>query len=80
MGSVQIPASGEPIIMMADRQTTGGYAKIATVISADLWLIAQARAGAKISFRSVNERRAVNILRKQEKELYLLKCKLNSTK
>lgn len=80
MGSVQIPASGEPIIMMADRQTTGGYAKIATVISADLWLIAQARAGVKISFRSVNERRAVNILRKQEKELYLLKCKLNSTK
>ena len=44
-GSVQIPASGTPIIMMADRQTTGGYAKIATVITADLPKIAQAKPG-----------------------------------
>ena len=42
-GSIQIPASGTPIIMMADRQTTGGYAKIATVISVDLKKIAQAK-------------------------------------
>ncbi len=80
MGSVQIPASGEPIIMMADRQTTGGYAKIATVISADLMLIAQARPGTKISFKLVKEREAVSILKKQKDELNSLKCKLNSTK
>lgn len=40
-GSVQIPSAGKPIIMMADRQTTGGYAKIATVIISDLPLLAQ---------------------------------------
>ncbi len=36
IGSVQVPASGEPILLMADCQTTGGYPKIATVITADL--------------------------------------------
>ena len=36
LGSVQVPSSGKPIMMLADRQTTGGYAKIATVISVDL--------------------------------------------
>lgn len=40
-GSIQVPASGQPIVMMADAPTTGGYAKIATVISADLPLLAQ---------------------------------------
>jgi biotin-dependent carboxylase-like uncharacterized protein len=49
-GSVQVPASGKPIVMMADRQTTGGYAKIATVISADLPLLAQARPGDAVRF------------------------------
>ena len=44
-GSIQIPGSGRPIILMADRQTTGGYVKIATVISVDLPLIAQALPG-----------------------------------
>lgn len=41
MGSIQIPANGKPIIMMADCPTTGGYSKIGTVISADLPLLAQ---------------------------------------
>jgi antagonist of KipI len=52
-GSIQVPADGQPIVLMADRQTTGGYTKIATVISADLPALAQARPGAKVSFRSV---------------------------
>ena len=52
-GSVQIPNSGSPIILMADHQTTGGYAKIATVISADLPKLAQARPGNKIRFIKV---------------------------
>lgn len=53
-GSVQIPPSGKPIIMMADHQTTGGYAKIATVISADLPLLAQCQPGAVLRFVSVS--------------------------
>ena len=71
-GAVQIPASGTPIIMMADRQTTGGYAKIATVISADLRKIAQARPGTKIRFEAVSEKEAVRLKKKDEKKLKLL--------
>ena len=68
-GSVQIPPSGTPIIMMADRQTTGGYAKIATVISADLKKVAQARPGTHIRFAAVNECQAVRLRREEEKIL-----------
>ena len=80
MGSVQIPASGEPIIMMADRQTTGGYAKIATVITADLSLVAQAAPGTKIRFKSVTENKAVKELKRIQSKLLRLECKLNNTK
>lgn len=52
-GSVQVPGSGSPIILMPDRGTTGGYAKIATVISADLGRVAQTRPGHAIRFRAV---------------------------
>lgn len=50
-GAVQVPDSGQPIIMLADRQTTGGYAKIACVISADYSKIAQKMAGGVDSLR-----------------------------
>jgi len=49
-GSVQISADGQPIVMLADHQTTGGYAKIATVISADLPALAQLRPGQAVAF------------------------------
>ena len=68
-GSVQIPASGTPIIMMADRQTTGGYAKIATVITADLYKIAQAKPGSIIRFQAVTEKEAVAALKQERKFL-----------
>lgn len=54
-GSVQITGSGQPIILMADRQTSGGYAKIASVISDDLPLIAQAKPGTVIHFTEYNQ-------------------------
>lgn len=44
-GSIQVPASGQPIVMMSEHPTTGGYTKIATVISADLPVLAQCRPG-----------------------------------
>jgi biotin-dependent carboxylase-like uncharacterized protein len=53
-GSVQVPGAGEPIVMMADCQTTGGYPKIATVISPDLRVIAQRRPGAAVRFEGVD--------------------------
>ena len=52
MGSVQVPASGQPIVMMADSPTTGGYPKIANVTHADLPVLAQCEAGvSKIRFK-----------------------------
>lgn len=58
IGSIQVPGKGTPIIMMAERQTTGGYAKIATVITPDLWKIAQAKPGDGISFTAVTPEQA----------------------
>lgn len=53
-GAIQVPSAGKPIIMMADRQTTGGYTKIATVISADFRILAQLKAGDKVRFEKVS--------------------------
>ena len=66
LGSVQVPGAGTPIILLADRGTTGGYAKIATVISPDIGLLAQAMPGAKIRFRAVSESEAREALLEQE--------------
>ena len=52
-GSIQVPRDGQPIVMMADHQTTGGYPKIATVIRADLPLLAQCVPGDRVRFRAV---------------------------
>jgi 5-oxoprolinase (ATP-hydrolysing) subunit C len=68
-GSVQVPGSGEPIIMMADRQTTGGYPKIATVISADLRIVAQRRPGDAIRFQVVGVEEAQQIARSRAGEI-----------
>jgi len=62
-GSVQIPSGGKPIIMMADRQTTGGYAKIATVISTDVYRLAQFRPGDSVRFQKVALKEAQKIYR-----------------
>jgi antagonist of KipI len=54
MGSIQVPPNGQPIVMMADRPTTGGYPKIGTVIRADLPRLAQLRPGSgKVRFAEV---------------------------
>lgn len=61
-GAIQVPAHGMPIIMMADRQTTGGYAKIGAVIGPDLSKLAQAKPGDEVCFRLCSEEEAVNAL------------------
>lgn len=53
-GSIQVPGSGQPIVLMADRQTTGGYPKIATVISADLARLAQMPGGRAFRFQAIS--------------------------
>lgn len=49
-GAIQVPDGGEPIIMLSDRQTTGGYAKIASVINVDMPMVAQCKAGDTLRF------------------------------
>lgn len=66
-GSVQVPNSGEPIILMADHQTTGGYAKIATVISVDLPRASQLSAGNTVRFKSVTVEDAEQEAKKQKR-------------
>jgi biotin-dependent carboxylase-like uncharacterized protein len=53
-GSIQVPGNGLPIVLLADRQTTGGYPKIATVISADLPALGRLVPGAKVAFEAVD--------------------------
>ncbi|MCE2518089.1 MAG: biotin-dependent carboxyltransferase family protein [Alphaproteobacteria bacterium] len=53
-GSVQVPGNGQPIILLADHQTTGGYTKIATVITADLPKLARLRPGMAVSFDPIS--------------------------
>jgi len=69
MGSIQLPPSGEPILLMADSQTTGGYPKIATVITADLSLAGQLAPGDWVEFTACSRREAVEALVLQEKKI-----------
>jgi biotin-dependent carboxylase-like uncharacterized protein len=57
-GSIQVPSHGKPIILLSDRQTTGGYAKIATVISVDIPKLVQSRTDDKIRFRAISVQEA----------------------
>jgi len=69
IGSLQVPSSGQPILLMADRQTTGGYPKIATVITADLSTAGQLAPGNWIEFRECSRADAIAALREQEAAL-----------
>jgi biotin-dependent carboxylase-like uncharacterized protein len=62
-GSIQVPPDGNPIVLMADRQTIGGYPKIATVIGADIGKLAQRRPGEEICFAPVSVQEAREIAR-----------------
>lgn len=62
LGVLQVPASGQPLLLMADRQTTGGYARLATVISADIGLAGQLAPGDSISFAVCSRQEAMAAL------------------
>ena len=64
-GAVQVPGNGMPIVMMADCQTSGGYAKIGTVIGPDLRLLAQSRHGDTVNFIHCTEEAAIAALREE---------------
>ncbi len=68
-GSVQVPGTGRPIILLADRQTTGGYPKIASVISADLPRVSRLLPGQTLTFAAVDVPTAEEIRRHQERDI-----------
>ncbi|MEW6661141.1 MAG: 5-oxoprolinase subunit PxpB [Bacillota bacterium] len=73
LGAIQIPADGSPIILLADRQTTGGYPKIATVISPDIGKLAQAKPGDRLVFRQVTMEEANSLYCQEEKVIARIK-------
>jgi biotin-dependent carboxylase-like uncharacterized protein len=67
-GSIQVPGSGQPILLLADHQTTGGYPKIATVISADLPRLGRCRPADRLRFVAVDPEAAEELCRQAERE------------
>ena len=75
-GVIQVPADGNPIIMLSDLGTIGGYPKIANIISADLDLVGQLTPGTNINFKEVSLEEAENIFKAytQDTNKYLNEC------
>jgi biotin-dependent carboxylase-like uncharacterized protein len=73
-GAIQVPGSGQPIVLLADRGTTGGYPKIATVITADLPLLGRLSPGAAVRFKAVTHAEAMGALRAHDAMLAALKA------
>ncbi|EJR22822.1 biotin-dependent carboxyltransferase family protein [Bacillus cereus] len=72
-GTIQVPNGGQPIILMADRQTTGGYTRIGNIISVDLPLLAQLKPGDYVSFEKITLEEAEQLYIEQEVNMNLLK-------
>jgi biotin-dependent carboxylase-like uncharacterized protein len=77
-GSIQVPGNGQPIVLMSDRGTSGGYPKIATVISADFGRLAQVPAGTAFRFKTVSMEEAQAEARKFAELLRALPGRLTS--
>jgi len=75
-GAVQVPPDGQPIVLMADRQTIGGYAHLATVISVDLPKLAQLRPGAGVRFEIITLAEARRLAVRREQEVARLRVAL----
>ncbi|MDR7268118.1 biotin-dependent carboxylase-like uncharacterized protein [Pelomonas saccharophila] len=75
-GVIQVPPAGQPIVLMADAQTTGGYPRIGVVIRADLWKLGQLRLGATLRFTPCTADEAVAALRERQATLAQLRTAL----
>ena len=74
LGALQVPPSGQPVLLMADRQTTGGYPKLATVITADVHAAAQLSPGDRVSFEVCTREEAVAALIAEERALMTIEA------
>ena len=77
-GAIQVPSSGQPIIMLGDRQTTGGYTKIANVTTADFRILAQLKQGDKVRFEKVSVKAAQDALLTQRAALKTIRNALEA--
>ncbi|WP_173915548.1 biotin-dependent carboxyltransferase family protein [Halobacillus sp. Marseille-Q1614] len=77
-GSIQVPPDGNPIILLADRQTTGGYPKIGQAASVELPVISQIKPGEQISFKRITLEDAQRALLKQEQDIHILKRSISN--
>lgn len=68
-GAIQVPSHGKPIVLLSDRQTTGGYAKIAAAASVDIPKLAQRRTGDRIRFVPITVQQAQRLLHEEEAEM-----------
>ena len=68
-GSIQVPGNGQPIVLLADGQTMGGYPKIATVVSADLGRLARAAVGTALRFQALSVAEAETLARQRDAEI-----------
>ena len=73
-GAIQAPPDGNMIVLLADRQTVGGYPKVAHVAAVDLPVIAQVKPGESIRFREIGLGEAQELYCQRERQLWLLKC------
>lgn len=76
-GTIQVPPSGQPIVLLGDCQTIGGYPKIAHVITVDLPRAAQLRPGDRVRFREVSPGEAPALLRQRERDYDCFKTGLS---
>jgi biotin-dependent carboxylase-like uncharacterized protein len=79
-GSIQVPGNGLPIVLLADRQTTGGYPKIATVISADMPALGRLMPGSKVAFEAVHIEAAEAAARQLAAELAAMPARIVPTR
>lgn len=73
LGTIQIPPDGQPIVLMADRQTAGGYPKLAVVCAGDLSLLAQNMPGGRVKFKLISRREAEEFYLARENYYHMLK-------
>lgn len=77
-GSIQVPAHGKPIVLLADRQTTGGYAKIATVATVDLPKLVQRKTDHKIRFKAITVEEAQKLYLEEEEQYVAMRSQIHT--
>jgi antagonist of KipI len=65
LGGIQVPGDGQPIVLLVDRQSTGGYTKVATVCSIDIGRLGQVKPGQRLTFRAVDVMEAHRLWREE---------------